>query len=547
MKFKAVINGCEHHNGYDPERLNAMVSGVAYDSRKASKGCIFVAITGENVDGHNFIADAIKGGAVAIVHEKPLDTGQLDVSEIHKPVFIRSRDSRKTLACISNNFYGRPSEKLTVIGVTGTNGKTTTAYLIRSVLEAWNKDTGLIGTISWFIKNRAYPALHTTPEAPDFQGLLKEMSATGCSHVITEVSSHALSLSRVDYTRFAVAVFTNLTRDHLDFHMTMEDYYSAKKRLFVELLTKTGTAVIYTDDAWGRRLSSELCEEIAENKQRMLTYGIGSPADVMALDIESSLAGLSFVLRYRDIFLKIASPLVGTVNVCNILAAVAVAIALDVPMDVIGKGIRNMAPVKGRLERIDEGQDFLCLVDYAHTPDALERLLLTAKGLLSQKPDKAEGERLHTELTRSKLPNPSCSSGSGHSGRIITVFGCGGNRDHGKRPVMGEIAARLSDYVIITSDNPRREDPLSIIKEIESGITADNYIGVADRRRAINMAIEKAETGDIVIIAGKGHEDYQEIGTQSYKFSDGEVAGEAIRDKNLASEVQDKIYGIPDH
>lgn len=545
MRLETVISSCGQINVPAPVLLKTEVSGIVYDSRKASERCIFVAIKGENVDGHNFIADAIKKGAAAIVHEKSLDTRYLTAGSASELLFIRSADSRKTLACISNNFYGRPSEKLTVTGITGTNGKTTTAYLVRSILEAWDKDTGLIGTISCFIKNRAYPAIHTTPEAPDFQGLLKEMHKAGCSHVITEVSSHALSQGRVDYTRFAVAVFTNLTRDHLDFHMTMEDYYFAKKRLFAELLAKTGTAVIYTDDAWGRRLYRELCEETVENGIKILTYGTESPADIMAFDIENSLAGLSFVLRYKGSFFKISSPLVGAVNVCNILAAAAAAIALDVPMDVIEEGIKNIAPVRGRLERIDKGQDFLCLVDYAHTPDALERLLLTAKGLLGQKPAKPECGMRNADFKNAKF-----SKATG-SARIITVFGCGGNRDRGKRPVMGGIAARLSDYVIITSDNPRREDPVSIIKEIESGITTDNYIEVADRRSAINMAVEKAGCGDIVIIAGKGHEDYQEIGDSRYRFSDSEVAGEAIRNKNRASEVhgrvQNRIYGTSDN
>lgn len=544
MKLEAVINGCEQIKASVAVPLNVEVSGVVYDSRKVSKGSMFVAIKGEHVDGHDFIDEAITRGAVAIVHEKPLDTKNIADKAISELVLISTGDSRKTLACIANNFFNRPSERLMVVGITGTNGKTTTAYLVRSVFKAWKKVSGLIGTISCLIKDLEYPAANTTPEAPDFQGLLREMEGAGCTHVVTEVSSHALSQHRVDYTSFEVAVFTNLTRDHLDFHGTMEVYYYAKKRLFSELLRQTGTAVIYIDDAWGRRLYMELSEETAGNKLKILTYGLDSAADIRAQDIENSLSGVSFVLHYRDKFFRIASPLVGTVNVCNILAAAAVALALDIPMEVIAEGVRNIVPVKGRLERINEGQDFLCLVDYAHTPDALERLILTARGLLGQETTNAECEMQNTEFKNSNL-----SKANGFP-RIITVFGCGGNRDHGKRPVMGELAARLSDYVIITSDNPRQEDPLSIIKEIEAGITTGNHIEVPGRRSAITMAVEKAGRGDIVIIAGKGHEDYQETGNQRCSFSDGDVAREAIRGKlrSLAGQeggwkVQEKLVG----
>ncbi|MGD0885705.1 MAG: UDP-N-acetylmuramoyl-L-alanyl-D-glutamate--2,6-diaminopimelate ligase [Thermodesulfovibrionales bacterium] len=467
--------------------FDAEISSVAYDSRKAMKNTLFVAIRGESLDGHDFIRDAVRRGATAVVAENGHGEGR------SVPVWIRVQDSRDALACISNNFFQRPSECIPLIGVTGTNGKTTTTYLIKSILEAWGKDVGLIGTIRYLIKDAEYPAFHTTPESLEFQGLLRKMVESGCAYVVTEVSSHALSQKRVDYTRFKSAVFTNLTRDHLDFHGTMERYYDAKKRLFTEFLS--GTAVINADDAWGERLMREI-------KNDVFTYGIVSGADIVAKDIAVTFSGVSFLLRQREgKAVEIDSPLIGVTNVYNILAAAAAALVLGVPMNVIRQGIRKISPIEGRLEKIDEGQSFSCLVDYAHTPDALERLISTVREITA-------GERRT---------------------RIITVFGCGGNRDRGKRPVMGEIAARLSDAVLITSDNPRKEDPLEIIREIESGIIKDNYVIVPDRKDAITMAVDKAGDGDVVIIAGKGHEEYQEIGEKKYQFSDRLVASEAIR------------------
>lgn len=534
MKLRDVLSDCRYERivaGEDNDlskALNTELSGISYDSRKALKGCLFVAIKGENFDGHDFINGAIKRGAVAAVHEEEMSIGQLNppftkgvCGEVNSDViFIHVKNGRDALACISNNFYKRPSLDISVIGVTGTNGKTTVTYIIKSILETWEKDVGLIGTIGYLIRGSESPALHTTPEAPEFQGLLRDMVSAGCSHVVTEVSSHALSQKRVDYTIFDIAVFTNLTRDHLDFHQTMENYYCAKKRLFTELLSDKGTAVINTDDEWGRRLLAEACENNRlygrkgekNNAHAAITYGIFPDADVMAVDIENSLSGVSFTLRHRDEYCRIESPLLGMTGVYNILASVSAAIALNVPKDVIAEGVRNVKPVKGRLENIDYGQDFLCIIDYAHTPDALERLISTVRELEKGKGAKGKGQ-------------------GGEKANIITVFGCGGNRDHGKRPVMGEIAARLSDYVIITSDNPRKEDPVRIINEIELGITKKNYLIVSDRRDAINMAIDKARSGDIVIVAGKGHEDYQEIGEARYRFSDTEVVREAIRNK----------------
>ncbi len=521
MKLRDVLSGCEYRlmtGDKGDDILTAEISGIAYDSRKVTENGVFVAVKGVHFDGHRFVGDAVRRGALAVVHE---ETGHsADPSLLFpgkgsggnagpSPVFLMVKDSRSALACMANNFYSRPSEDVSVIGVTGTNGKTTTSYLVKSILEAWNRKTGLIGTISYLVGDRRYPAFHTTPEALEFQALLREMASAGCSHVVSEVSSHSLSQRRVDHTRFVAVVFTNLTRDHLDFHGTMEDYFRAKKRLFTELLTGAGTAVINVDDEWGRGLLADLQGRAGASGQgnghpSILTYGIEGKADISASKREDSLAGVSFGLTFQGGTFRIDSPLIGTPNVYNILAAAAVGVALGVPMEVIREGIRNVGNVAGRLERVDAGQDFLCIIDYAHTPDALERLILTARGLLHDK----DGP-----------------------GRVITLFGCGGDRDRGKRPVMGEIATRLSDFVIITSDNPRSEDPGEIMKDIVSGIQADNYSPIADRRDAIHFAVGKAGAGDVLLIAGKGHEEYQEISGIRRRFSDREVAEAAITDK----------------
>ena len=502
MKLKEVLAGCS----CEPREtmfLEKEISGISYDSRRVERGNVFIAIRGEHYDGHDFIPDAMKRGASAIIHEKE-DTGNgLKKKEI--PTFIRVKESRDALACIAGNFYRAPSQEVLVIGVTGTNGKTTTTYLIKSILQSWGKESGLIGTVRYLIKDREYPAFHTTPEAPEFQGLLREMVSSGCTHIVAEVSSHALSQKRVDYTRFSTAAFTNLTRDHLDFHGTMENYFSAKKRLFTELLTRGGTGVINVDDEWGGRLFYEL-----QGTRHLVTYGLNSRADINAVDIVNSFSGVSFLLKMRGKGVEeMHSSLVGIANVYNVLAAVAVSLSVGTPIEVAAEGVRSVMPVPGRLEKVEAGQNqnFLCLVDYAHTPDALERLI---------------------EMMRS------ISRDWGHNGKIITVFGCGGNRDRGKRPLMGEIATRESDHVILTSDNPRMEDPSEIIKEIVLGVVSDNYITVPDRSEAIQKAVKMANRGDVVIIAGKGHEDYQEVKGVRYPFSDRALAREAIRDSARA-------------
>ena len=499
------------------------VTGIAYDSRKVKAGDVFVATKGEKHNGHDFISDAVKKGALAVVHEKAVSSQYLSMPSLSKGgiegvvVLINVSDSRKSLAYLSNNFYEKPSDKLTVIGVTGTNGKTTVTYLIKSILVAWGKDVGLIGTINYLVKDRLYEAPHTTPEALEFQAVLNEMVSAGCSHVVTEVSSHALAQKRVDYTGFSVAVFTNLTRDHLDFHITMEEYFWAKERLFKELLLKDGTSVINFDDPYGRRLLSELktsqqgVANLRDSKaENMITYGIEAGADIVAENIKNSFGGLLFDINFNGRTYNIQSPLIGTHNVYNILSAAGAAVSLNVPWDMIISGIKNMGSVKGRFQKVDFGQNFLCIVDYAHTENALERLICAARELISQPP-------------KSRIMH--------HTPRIITVLGCGGDRDRGKRPRMAAIATKLSDYVLITSDNPRSEEPMEIIKEIEKGALRMNYTIEPDREKAIQKAVETAEDGDILLIAGKGHEDYQEIKGLRHKFSDRETAEKAIKKK----------------
>ena len=518
MKLKMLIKDMEIKEMTGSADVD--VIGVAYDSRKVKQGDVFIAVKGEKVDGHSFINDAIKKGASAVVYEKavssqyppqpPLSKGGIEGGV----VFIRVNDSRKALAYISNNFYERPSDELAIIGVTGTNGKTTTTYLLKSILEAWGKEVGLIGTISYIVKGRHYDAPHTTPEAPEFQAMLSEMLLSGCSHVVTEVSSHALAQRRVDYTNFDVAVFTNLTRDHLDFHATMEDYFRAKERLFKEILSKEGTSVINYDDVWGRKL-------IGDISGKVLTYGLETGADMAAVNIKDFFEGLVIDIKFRDRVHGVKSSLIGMHNVYNILSAAGAAVSLNVPWDVIIDGIRKMSSVKGRFEKVDAGQDFLCIVDYAHTEDALERLIYTARELMK------------SSEVRSQSPSATRRGGKSEvrQQRIITVFGCGGNRDKGKRPIMGKIATSLSDYVVITSDNPRDEDPVEIIKEIEAGASRRNYVIEPDRREAIRKAVKLAEAGDILLLAGKGHEDYQEIKGIRHKFSDREALEDAIRDR----------------
>jgi UDP-N-acetylmuramoyl-L-alanyl-D-glutamate--2,6-diaminopimelate ligase len=508
MRLKDILKDCEITKGNVLDDFE--VEEVSYDSRKATKNSLFVAIRGEKYDGHEFIKDAIRNGALAVICED----GYLDIIKGDLPdeiLLIGVSNTRKALACVANNFFGRPSERLTLIGVTGTNGKTTTTYLVKSILDRWGRKAGLIGTIQYMIGDKIYPAIHTTPESLEYQGILRDMVSSGCSFAVSEVSSHALAQYRVDRAKFDIAVFTNLTRDHLDFHLTMENYYIAKRRLFDELLIHKGAAIINIDDEYGLRLYRELKDGVVGSNKEiriLLTSYLGRDADITAHNVKATFDGLDFDIMYNNNICPISSKLTGFINVYNILSAFGVAVSLDIPFGVISEGIKDMDLVKGRFEKIDLGQPFLCIIDYAHSPDALERLIIGAK-----------------ELAVENVAHR-CRKNTSH---IITVFGCGGDRDRGKRPEMGRIATMLSDFTIITSDNPRTEDPLSIIKDIESGVVSKNYVVIPEREEAIKVAIEMAGSDDVVLIAGKGHEDYQEIKGERYKFSDKEVAEKYIK------------------
>lgn len=466
---------------------------IQYNSNEVGKGSIFVAIPGHNTDGHNFISEAIQKGAVAVVYEKdryrPLNNENI--------TWIGVNESRDALAWIADRFYGSPSKSLHLIGITGTNGKTTTSYLIREILKNNGKKTGVIGTIRYLLDEDEILAKHTTPESLQYQHLLSEMVKRGIEYVISEVSSHALSLKRVDYVSFEVAVFTNLSRDHLDFHKDMEDYYRAKRRLFTDLLREDGISVINIDDDYGKRLARELCG----NK---IFYSNGDKsAHIYVEDYKLMFNGTEIKVSINGESHLFKTSLLGIPNIYNVLSAISVALYLNVPLNTIKSALLNAKAPEGRFENIDEGQNFLVFVDYAHTPDAIERLLKSVIKL---------------------------REGVGYSGRIITIFGCGGNRDKGKRPQMGRIVSELSDYVILTSDNPRWEEPRQIIRDIEEGILKDNFIVVPERGNALRVGVSMCEKGDILIVAGKGHEDYQEIEGKRLPFSDREVLRKILRE-----------------
>jgi UDP-N-acetylmuramoyl-L-alanyl-D-glutamate--2,6-diaminopimelate ligase len=483
---------------------NAPVRGIAHDSRAVAAGSVFVAIKGQRADGAAFAADALRRGAVAIVSEAAVPAG------VHA-VWLRTTDARLALAELASIFYNRPSEALTVVGVTGTNGKTTSTYLLASVFDAAGMPCGRMGTVT--VRVGPAPAderdaSHTTPEASEVQRLLREMVDRRCKACAMEVSSHALVLHRVANVRFAAGIFTNLTRDHLDFHGDMQQYFAAKRRLF-EMLPAGAPAVVNVDDPKGAELAGAL--------PRVLTYGVDRPADVRATAIQSSLEGLAFQVETPRGPLQIRSPLVGRPNVYNILGVIGAAVGLGLDPAAIERGIARLERVPGRFQLVSgTTDDVRVVVDYAHTDDALKNLLETARPLTQ--------------------------------GRLITVFGCGGDRDRSKRPLMGAVAARLSDLVVLTSDNPRSEHPDRIIDEIKLGIVPPPDPGAPkrpapplstnpDRRLAIEDAIRTARAGDLVIIAGKGHEKYQVIGDRTLPFDDVEVARAALGERRRASRV----------
>ncbi|HUF22745.1 MAG TPA: UDP-N-acetylmuramoyl-L-alanyl-D-glutamate--2,6-diaminopimelate ligase [Vicinamibacterales bacterium] len=470
------------------------VASIAYDSRDVVPGAIFVALKGEHADGARFAADAARRGAIAVIAEGPAPA-----DPPAGPVWLSVSNARAALAELAAVFFGRPSEQLTLVGVTGTNGKTTTTYLLAAIFDAAGIGCGRIGTVSTRIGDEERDAARTTPEAPDLQRLLREMVDRGLGACAMEVSSHALALHRVDDVRFAAGVFSNLTRDHLDFHGDMERYFAAKRRLF-ELLPDGAPAIINVDDPRGADLAAAV--------GRPLTYALDKSADVKAGQVSYSLDGLAFDLTTPRGTLHLRSPLVGRPNAYNIVAAAATAVALDLPFDAIERGLAGLEAVPGRFEMASSpSDDVRVVVDYAHTDDALKNLLETARPLAK--------------------------------GRVITVFGCGGDRDATKRPLMGAVAARLSDLVIVTSDNPRSENPERIIEEIRRGMAREPgaVIEIVDRRQAIDRAIKEAKPGDLVLIAGKGHEKYQVIGERTLPFDDVQMAGDALARRRSGSRV----------
>jgi UDP-N-acetylmuramoyl-L-alanyl-D-glutamate--2,6-diaminopimelate ligase len=493
-----------------PAGLNIEISSVAYDSRCALPGSLFVAIEGEVNNGNRFIADALARGTSAIASELAPppgpawealfpQSGALSKSLIAPPAvpsnvaWIRVADARKALATIAANFFGRPAEKLQMVGITGTNGKTTTSFVIDSIVRAAGHRTGLFGTIEYRTPKSVRPATTTTPESLDLQGFLASIVSAGGTHAVLEASSHALALDRLWDCRFAVAVFTNLTRDHLDFHHTFEDYFAAKRLLFEGTGASAPDAgVVNVDDAYGHRLVGLA--------QRTITYGLTPGAQVTAKKFTLGFSGLEFTAETPQGKIEVSSHLVGRINVYNLLAAIAASLALGFSRSEIEEGIRNLESVPGRFESIDLGQPFLVIVDYAHTDDALRNLLATAR-------------ELHP------------------TGRVITLFGCGGDRDRTKRPLMGEAAGRLSQVVVLTSDNPRKEEPLNIINDALVGLqrTSAKLLVEADRERAIELALDEARPGDIVLLAGKGHETTQVLKDRTVEFDDREMARKYLR------------------
>jgi UDP-N-acetylmuramoyl-L-alanyl-D-glutamate--2,6-diaminopimelate ligase len=480
MNLRTVLTGVGLKDPL-PSALSAVeITGLDYDSRRIAPGWLFFAFTGAKADGRHYASRAMEQGAVAIVSELPAPGG-------FTGPWLEVEHGRHALATAARKFYDFPDRRVALTGITGTNGKTTTGFLIDSVLRAAGNTTALIGTIEYRLAGRTLSAVNTTPESLDLCRILDELATLGGSHAVMEVSSHALELGRVWGFDFQTAVFTNLTQDHLDFHETMERYFAAKALLFngENGAPAPRVSVVNTDDDYARKLRHE---------GRTLLYGLNSDANVRARNISSTIHGLRFEVHFGKARFDIESHLIGRFNVYNILAACAVGIGYQIPFEIIAQGIAACQGVPGRFERVDSGQPFAVVVDYSHTDDALRNALAVARGL-----------------------NPK---------RIITVFGCGGDRDRRKRPLMGQAASEGSDRVILTSDNPRSEDPLSIMNDVLVGIRRNDtpFTIEPDRAAAIGLAIKSAEAGDLVLIAGKGHETYQIFADRTIHFDDREVA-----------------------
>jgi len=484
MKLKRLIKDIEPVK--IKGKVNIDIKKIVYDSREAVSDSLFICIEGFETDGHQYLDDAHQRGAAAVVIEKEPD------KYIENLTYIQVQDSRETMAALGAVFHHYPQKDMEMIGVTGTNGKTTTTYLIKSIIEAAGYKTGLIGTIDVIIGNNKISAERTTPESLDIYHYLSKMRKQGIKYVVMEVSSHALDLKRVEGIEFSVAVFTNLTQDHLDYHHSLQQYIEAKSKLFKKI-KKNKFAVVNIDDPY----SEQILKVVTEN---VITYGITNNADLKAENIKLHLQGLDFEIKGIDVK-NITLQITGKFNVLNTLAAIGTAEAFDFDEQVIKQGLENFAGVPGRFQLIKEGQDFAVVVDYAHTPDGMENVLKDVKNFVE--------------------------------GNIISVFGCGGDRDRGKRPLMGEIGVKLSDYCILTSDNPRSEDPDIILKQIEEGIKESGidtpYEVISDREKAIYRGINKAGKKDMVIIFGKGHETNQIFKDKSIEFDDREVARKALK------------------
>jgi UDP-N-acetylmuramoyl-L-alanyl-D-glutamate--2,6-diaminopimelate ligase len=487
LKLEAVLQGLEYQllNG----SLDQEIEGISFDSRKTKPGDLFICIPGLKTDGHDYIEQAAGRGAVAVLVEKKVDVPP-------SMAVVQVGDSRRAMPVAAANYYGHPSRHFKLIGVTGTNGKTTTTHLIKAILEEWGCKAGIMGTLYSRLGDYEKVFSNTTPESVDIEEFLDYVRRESGQYVVMEVSSHALDLGRVDQLQFYCAVFTNLTQDHLDYHGSMESYKESKLKLFGKLNPGQGQfAVINADDPAAG-------DFIRANTGDCITYGIGNEAMVQAVDIRFSLKGSHFSVLYQGDRFDIDMKLIGRFSIYNALAAIAFALKEGISSDVIAAALNKVAGVAGRFEQVDCGQDFTVIVDYAHTPDGLENILKTAREILQN--------------------------------RLITVFGCGGDRDRTKRPQMGRIAAQYSDFCIVTSDNPRSEEPEAIIDDIIPGLEEvenSHYAKIIDRREAIHQAICLAKKGDLIIIAGKGHETYQLVKDQVLDFDDRLVAAEFLKGK----------------
>jgi UDP-N-acetylmuramoyl-L-alanyl-D-glutamate--2,6-diaminopimelate ligase len=488
MKLSELLAGIALRETLAPALANQEVTGLEYDSRRVEKGFVFFAFPGSRVDGRRFAQNALDLGALAVVSDQPRPAGFAGSPY----TWIEVEHGRQALAAASANFYHHPDERIFFTGITGTNGKTTTAYLIETILRASGKITGLLGTIEYRLAGEVRPSPNTTPESLDVMRFATELEARGGTHLIAEVSSHALALGRVHGFHFHTAVFTNLTRDHLDFHGTMEEYGAAKRRLFAGPPAPQW-AVLNADDPVSKTMTPD------HPGSRAIWYGLAADAGLRAENIVSGFSGLRLDVSWNGRRVNVESPLLGRVNVSNILAAIGTGLSYGLDLDAIASAVSTCRAVPGRFEPVDSGQTFLVAVDYAHTDDALRNAIQTARSL--------------------------------SKGKVITLFGCGGDRDRTKRPLMGMAAAELSDFVVLTSDNPRSEDPLAIMNDVLVGLGRFDtpYVAEPDRAKAIQIAIERAQPGDVVLLAGKGHETYQVLKDRTIHFDDRETAREILR------------------